>query len=99
MLRYLVEATEESINLWLPELGIPAGELRARRRELLERLESLAHEASRLPRPFEPLIALVERLREMIDESEREPVPEPVPLRGRVLPTPGRPTATVEMIA
>jgi Ca-activated chloride channel family protein len=97
-LQYLVEAIEKSTNLSLPELGMPSGELRARRRELLERLESLAHEASRWPRPFEPLITLVERLREMIDEFEREPVPEPVPLRGRVLPTPGRPTATVEMI-
>jgi hypothetical protein len=97
-LQYLVEGIEKSANLPLLELGMPSGEVRARRRELLERLESLAYEASRLPGPFELLITLIERLREMIDELEREPVPEQVPVRGRVLRTPGRPTATVEMI-
>lgn len=96
-LRHFVTEIEES-TLWQREFvrsDPPIQETEVRRRALLERLERLGYEAHNMGRKFEPLVAHIERVKEMIVVCGWPP---PVPLRGRVFPTPGKPTVTVEIL-
>ena len=99
-LRHFVREIEELTTLWqeLVRFSVPANELATRRHALLERLESLAHEMYGVRHLIEPLVTHVERFREMIIECKWPAPTETLPSRGRVFPTPGRPTATVEVL-
>jgi hypothetical protein len=100
-LSHFATEIEKSITLWQQELlrgDVPRREIADRRRALVERLERLALEAHSMGHPFERVVAHLERLREMIIDYEWPAAIQDVPLHGRVLPTPGRPTATVEIL-
>ncbi len=99
-LRHFVREIEELTTLWqeLVRFSVPANELAVRRHALLERLESLSHEMYGVRHLIEPLVTHVERFREMIIECKWPAPTETLPSRGRVFPTPGRPTATVEVL-
>jgi hypothetical protein len=101
-LQRFVTQIEESSALWQREFvrsANPMQEMEVRRRALLERLERLGHEAHEMGRTFEPLVAHIERVREIIVGWGWPATLQPVPLQGRVFPTPGKPTVTVEILA
>lgn len=98
--RLVSELEEFAANLLrdLRRLDVPTKEARTRRHVMLEHLERLArdaHDASPLARP---LMVVAERLGKLIRSLEREtPSQQPLMLRGQVLPTPSRPTTTIEI--
>ena len=69
----------------------------ASRDELLARLSRLADEEQEMHTRLKSLLADKERLRAEVSRFER-PAGPVVALRGRVFPTPGRPTATIEIV-
>jgi hypothetical protein len=77
----------------LPRLDAPTLAATDRRRELLDRIErllSIAPDSSLA----KPLMAFRDRLRESIERLQPRP---PLMLHGQILPTPDRPTTTIEI--
>ena len=80
----------------LRRLDVPTREAAARRHELLDRLEHLVSQAQGTPLAG-PLTAVRDRLRDLVLHLERGGQTQTLTLRGHVLPTPGRPTTTIEI--
>lgn len=93
-----IEQSASTLPQDLSALEAPTPENRAGRQELLNRLMQLADLARSVQLPAEPLMVAIDRLRELIDFHERQTKP-PLLLRGRMLPTPARPTTTIEIFA
>ena len=73
-----------------------AQEVEARHHELSERLEQLTPEVSRLRLQFEQLRDRLRRLRDAFTTAQRHAKAQAIQVRGRVLPTPGQATTTIE---
>jgi hypothetical protein len=96
--REIVKLTSESRSeLFRP--GVPPNEIEPLRRQLLDKLTDVEHALHKLQDPHlrvERLTADIEHLRHAVEDAIRR-VTEQVALHGRVFPTPGRPTATLEI--
>jgi len=97
-LEHVAREIERSAKEFLRELARrphPAQEREERLHELFARLDRLSDEAHSLRLPLEPLLDRIERLRASLTDFHRQ---APIQWRGHVLPTPGRPTVTIEFL-